>query len=221
MIICHSWNFSHCNFSSFITVVLFFFLFSITALISLINDFKLKRYTSLQLHRPYKDGLVQKRRNCSALAMVLRLSCTNPSISLQSLSLMWMSLSISLFFSCKFFLICSAFWNEKPPMIIFLALYITWHCSQFVFIPSGVLWFQLTFDVLIFFLKNDRNKFVFSIISWRWDGGGSNNPSSWKTRTPSSYIVNTIAADGLVIQGARESAAPILTFVSGIVLFQH
>ena len=32
-----------------------------------------------QLHA-YIDGLVQERRNSSALAMVLRLSCTNPSI---------------------------------------------------------------------------------------------------------------------------------------------
>ena len=28
----------------------------------------------------YFDGLVQERRNSSALAMALRLSCTNPSI---------------------------------------------------------------------------------------------------------------------------------------------
>ena len=36
----------------------------------------LSRETSL-----YFDGLVQERRNSSALAMELRLSCTNPSIS--------------------------------------------------------------------------------------------------------------------------------------------
>ena len=29
---------------------------------------------------PYIDGFVQERRNSSALAMELRLSCTNPSI---------------------------------------------------------------------------------------------------------------------------------------------
>ena len=31
-------------------------------------------------HNIYIDGLVQERRNSSALAMELRLSCTNPSI---------------------------------------------------------------------------------------------------------------------------------------------
>ena len=33
-----------------------------------------------ELHYQYIDGLVQERHNSSALAMELRLSCTNPSI---------------------------------------------------------------------------------------------------------------------------------------------
>ena len=36
------------------------------------------------------DGLVQERRNSSALAMVLRLSCTNPSKCYLLLSFNWM-----------------------------------------------------------------------------------------------------------------------------------
>ena len=43
--------------------------------------------------REHTDGLVQERRNSSALAMELRLSCTNPSIqstaSLQYGSIFW------------------------------------------------------------------------------------------------------------------------------------
>ena len=35
----------------------------------------------IHLKYPHIDGLVQERRNSSALAMELRLSCTNPSIS--------------------------------------------------------------------------------------------------------------------------------------------
>ena len=34
----------------------------------------------IQFNDAYIDGLVQERRNSSALAMELRLSCTNPSI---------------------------------------------------------------------------------------------------------------------------------------------
>ena len=44
----------------------------------------LKLFMSMSsLH--YIDGLVQERRNSSALAMELRLSCTNPSIPFTSL----------------------------------------------------------------------------------------------------------------------------------------
>ena len=34
----------------------------------------------LCIHMTYTDGLVQEKRNSGALAMELRLSCTNPSI---------------------------------------------------------------------------------------------------------------------------------------------
>ena len=40
-----------------------------------------KEYYSTQLISQHIDGLVQERRNSSALAMELRLSCTKPSIS--------------------------------------------------------------------------------------------------------------------------------------------
>ena len=39
-----------------------------------------------QVDATHIDGLVQERRNSSALAMELRLSCTNPSICYSSIS---------------------------------------------------------------------------------------------------------------------------------------
>ena len=44
--------------------------------------------------------------------------------------------------------------------------------------------------------------FVFSIISQHEDVSGTWNHSLWETRSCLSYIVNTIAADGRVIQQA-------------------
>ena len=41
-------------------------------------------YVLVKLVGFYIDGLVQERRNSSALAMELRLSCTNPSICIMS-----------------------------------------------------------------------------------------------------------------------------------------
>ena len=40
----------------------------------------------------YIDGLLQERRNSSALAMKLRLSCTNPSIYYMNVNDVWISL---------------------------------------------------------------------------------------------------------------------------------
>ena len=45
----------------------------------------------------YFDGLAQERRNSSALAMELRLSCTNPSIyALGPFSLTWFNFNPSM-----------------------------------------------------------------------------------------------------------------------------
>ena len=41
-----------------------------------------QRYSSTVVRNPYVNGLVQEKRNSSALAMELRFSCTNPSISI-------------------------------------------------------------------------------------------------------------------------------------------
>ena len=59
-----------------------------------------------------------------------------------------------------------------------------------------------------------RNMFASSIISHQWDGAGCWNPSTWKTMTSLSYMFNTMAADDLATQGARSSAAMILTHFS-------
>ena len=52
---------------------------------------------------------------------------------------------------------------------------------------------------------------TFSIISQHWDGTGSWNTSSWKTRTCLSCVIKTMAADDPATQGARLSAAMVLT----------
>ena len=44
-----------------------------------------------------------------------------------------------------------------------------------------------------------------------WDGSGSWNSYPWKRSTCLSYIVSTVAAVGLATQGARVSAAIVLT----------
>ena len=54
-------------------------------------------------------------------------------------------------------------------------------------------------------------EFVFSTISWYWDGTGTWNFSPLKRGTCLSCIINTMDADGPTIQGARASAAVILT----------
>ena len=54
-------------------------------------------------------------------------------------------------------------------------------------------------------------EFVFSTISWYWDGTATWNSSPWNRGTCLSCIINTMDADGPTIQGARASAAVILT----------
>ena len=56
-----------------------------------------------------------------------------------------------------------------------------------------------------------ENIFAFCIISPHWDGTGSWNPSSWKTKTSLSCIGIMMLADDLVILGASALAAIVLT----------
>ena len=61
------------------------------------------------------------------------------------------------------------------------------------------------------FRGNIKHIFTFHIIPPYWYDTGGWNPSSHKTRTYPFYIVNIMAAGVLVTQGARTSAAMILT----------
>ena len=69
---------------------------------------------------------------------------------------------------------------------------------------------QLTPTSVNFFRKR-YNMFAFSSISQHCDGTGDWNPSLWMSRASSSCIFNIIVADGLVMPGARASAAMMLT----------
>ena len=83
-------------------------------------------------------------------------------------------------------------------------------CSNYIFILDLTSGFNG-------FGKDSRKTVRESFKCWdlvRLDG--SLNPSSWKTRTHLSYIVNIIAADVLATQGARASAAMILTYRSSL-----
>ena len=58
------------------------------------------------------------------------------------------------------------------------------------------------------------NASTFSIISWQVDDAGSWNPSWWNARIHLSEIINAciMGSDGLMTQGARASAAMLLTY---------
>ena len=62
------------------------------------------------------------------------------------------------------------------------------------------------------FLSRNINmyKFTISMILSHWHDTGSWNPSSCETRTYLFHIASIMAADGVVMQGARASAAMIL-----------
>ena len=82
-----------------------------------------------------------------------------------------------------------------------------WRCQQHQYMnfnPSGT----------EFILKNTKYIFTFFMISQHWYGTDSWNLSSWKTRTCFYCKVNTMAADGLAMQGARSSSAMVLTWIS-------
>ena len=78
--------------------------------------------------------------------------------------------------------------------------------------PLSLIWisYQLTLYVLGCSEKTWIYDPLFSIISRCWDKESTWNPSSWKTRIYSSYIVNTVAADDLAMHGARASSAMLL-----------
>ena len=59
---------------------------------------------------------------------------------------------------------------------------------------------------------------IFFIISQHWDETVHWNPPQWKTWNHLSCIVNAIAADGMVVQGARSSATMILSWFSWNIL---
>ena len=69
--------------------------------------------------------------------------------------------------------------------------------------------------------NHTRRIFVFSILSWHSDDEHNINPSLWKTRTPLHYIVNIISANDLATQGARASAAMVLTGSPAIFCPKH
>ena len=64
---------------------------------------------------------------------------------------------------------------------------------------------------LLFFQREHKHIFTFYVIPPHWFDTGSWNPSSSRTGTYLFYLVNIMAADVLVMQGARASATMILT----------
>ena len=79
----------------------------------------------------------------------------------------------------------------------------------------------LTFTLLICFENVDIYIFAFPIISQHWDDTGSWNPSSFKLRTRSSCIFNTITADGLETQEPRHQQPWHRPSLPRIFWFQH
>ena len=67
------------------------------------------------------------------------------------------------------------------------------------------------FNLCSIYFRKHKVIIIFSIIFQHWHATGSWNLSSGQTRTRLSHIVNTMAADGSVIQRTQESAAIVLT----------
>ena len=86
-----------------------------------------------------------------------------------------------------------------------------------IHVTSGLDW--LTVVVLNFSAKTVKYTSIFSTISGHWDVTGSRHLSTWKSSTCLSYIVNTMAVDGVATQGSRTPTAMMLVFFSGIFHF--
>ena len=81
-----------------------------------------------------------------------------------------------------------------------------------------------------FILKKHKGIFAFSIILQHWGGSSYWIPPSKQIRTCPSYTVSTMAANGLVMEGARASTAMVLTMfaqnilvsaLEGLTIIQH
>ena len=71
------------------------------------------------------------------------------------------------------------------------------------------LWRMIGFAI---FISGKIKTYVNHFVTLKhWDGAGSWHLFLWTTRSHSSCIVNTLAADGLVTQEARTSTATVLT----------
>ena len=147
------------------------------------------------------DGLVQERRNSSALAVELRLSCINPSKC----------------HSVKYIHLYIIFqWEIRPLVSIYHQNLMTFDSK----VKAVNLWLgmvrrllcHLTNLVLLNLIFSNINLCLFflSFLNRRV-GTGSSNPSSWKTRFSLSCIVSTMAADDLVTRGSRSSVVMVLT----------
>ena len=80
--------------------------------------------------------------------------------------------------------------------------------------------YDLTLIVMNVFEEIQKH-FEFSIFSQHWNNAGNWNSCSWRTKTLLPSRVNIVAAAVLVSQGARASAAMLLTYSVGIFQFQH
>ena len=61
------------------------------------------------------------------------------------------------------------------------------------------------------YLKKHKCVFVFHNITRKWNAAEGWNSVTWMTKIYPSYVVNSMAADGLATQGARASGAILLT----------
>ena len=82
----------------------------------------------------------------------------------------------------------TCFWHKNPQIILDIELVMRSTVYLIIILSREyVLW---SLFGLILFLQN--------ILSGHWDGAGSRNPSSVKTKTYISYIINPMAADNLM-----------------------
>ena len=162
---------------------------------------------------------MQERRNSSALAMELRLSCTDPS---KWVAMIWTDDELPVLKFTKWppgwhalFMIapchfrssscCVLYDNIKPTTFIDTAC-----CRGGRAVAMTCLLIFRPLFCCIYFRKHEI-VIAFSINSQHWDGIGSWKPSSWKRRTCLFGVVNTMVVDDLATEGARASATMVLT----------